>query len=184
MTNAEGGYYTDGKMLLPLRNGAASFVVYSNGNVNIGSWGADVSMNPAVVSVRQNLNLIVSNSAAVPGLNANDTTQWGYTLGNAVYVWRSAVGITSSGALVYVAGSALNIVDLANLHVDAGAVRGMEMDINTDWVNMSIYSPAPGTAAAATNGSTLLPSMSGGPGRYFQPWWARDFVTMSARPVP
>ena len=41
--------------------------------------------------------------------------KWGATLAGAVYVWRSGVGITADGALVYVAGPDLNITDLANV---------------------------------------------------------------------
>ena len=142
MSGANGGYYTDGKTILPLRAGAASFVIYRNGTATVGHWGPDVSMTPNVVSVRQNLNLLVDGGQPVPGLNATDTTQWGNTLGNAVYVWRSGIGVTSDGALVYVGGPGLNITDLANLLVRAGAVRAMELDINTDWVNFSVYKPA------------------------------------------
>ncbi len=182
MSSANGGYYTDAKTVLPLRTGAASFVIYKNGSANIGAWGADVSLTPNVVSVRQNLDLLVNNGQPVPGLNANDTTQWGATLGNNIYVWRSAVGITADGALVYIGGPALNITSLANLLVDAGAVRGMELDINTDWVNLATYAPATATDAAnAANGSDLLPTMVGTPARYFASYWARDFFTMSAR---
>lgn len=183
MSAANGGYYTDGRTEIPLRTGAASFVVYKNGSADIGAWGTDVTMTPNVVSVRQNLNLLVDNGQPVPGLNANDTTQWGATLGNNVYVWRSGLGITADGALVYVGGPGLNITDLANLLVRAGAVRAMEMDINTDWVNFTTYDPAtPTGAATAANGTELLPQMAGGPGRYFASWWARDFITMSAAP--
>jgi hypothetical protein len=39
MTNANGGYYTDGKTILPLRNGAASFVIYRNGTTGVVAWG-------------------------------------------------------------------------------------------------------------------------------------------------
>jgi hypothetical protein len=139
-------------------------------------------MTSTVVSVRQNLDLLVNNGQPVPGLNANDTTQWGATLGNNIYVWRSAVGITADGALVYIGGPALNITSLANLLVDAGAVRGMELDINTDWVNLATYAPATATGAAnAANGTDLLPNMVGTPARYFASYWARDFFTMSAR---
>ena len=70
-------------------------------------------MTPDVVSVRQNLDLIVQNGQPVPGLNSQDTTQWGLTLGNQVFVWRSALGVTADGALVYVGGPGLNITDLA-----------------------------------------------------------------------
>jgi uncharacterized protein YigE (DUF2233 family) len=184
MSAANGGYYTDGQTEIPLRNGAASFVVYRNGSATVGAWGQDVTMTPQVVSVRQNLDLLVEGGQAVPGLNANDTTQWGATLGNAVYVWRSGLGITADGALVYVGGPGLNITDLANLLVRAGAVRAMELDINTDWVNYSYYTPSSTFGAASgTNGTELLSAMAGGPSRYFQSWWARDFITMSAAPV-
>jgi hypothetical protein len=138
-------------------------------------------MSPSVVSVRQNLDLLVDGGQPVPGLNASDTTQWGNTLGNAIYVWRSGIGITADGALVYVGGPGLNITDLADLLVRAGAVRAMELDINTDWVNFSVYQPAtPSGPASGANGAELLPAMTGTPARYFEPWWARDFFTMSA----
>ena len=96
-------------------------------------------------------------------------------------MWRSGLGVTADGALVYVGGPGLDIADLANILVRAGAVRAMELDINTDWVNFSTYQPStPGGAATATDGTELLPGMTGTPGRYFQSWWARDFITMSA----
>jgi hypothetical protein len=105
----------------------------------------------------------------------------GKHLGNAIYVWRSGIGITADGALVYVGGPGLNITDLASLLVRAGAVRAMELDINTDWVNFSVYQPAtPSGPASGVNGAELLPAMTGTPARYFEPWWARDFFTMSA----
>ena len=90
--------------------------------------------------------------------------------------------MTADGALVYAGGPDLNITDLANVLVQAGAVRAMELDINTDWVNFSSYSPSsPTGAATATNGTLLLSSMKGGAQRYFESWWSRDFITMSAR---
>jgi hypothetical protein len=185
MSGAEGGYYTDGKAIDPLRTGAASFVVYKNGSATVGQWGRDVAMSPDVVSVRQNLDLLVDNGQVVPAAYNANSNAWGATLGNALYVWRSGLGVTADGALVYVGGPGLNIVDLGNLLVRAGAVRAMELDINTDWVNFSTYQPATATGqASATNGSELLSGMTGTPGRYFESWWARDFITMSAAGAP
>lgn len=182
MPDANGGYYTQGKTVLPLVSGAASFVIYNNGDVQIASWGSQVTMSPDVASVRQNLQLIVDKGQPVPGLNANDNSQWGATLAGSVYVWRSGVGITADGALLYVGGPDLNITDLAAVLARAGAVRAMELDINTDWVNFSVYSPPSRNGSASpANGTTLLADMSGGPERYFESWWARDFFTVSAR---
>ena len=185
MDNANGGYYTDRKMVMPLRKGAASFVIYRDGSANIVDWGRGASLTPDVVSVRQNLDLLVDNGKPIPGLNPDDTTQWGFTLGNAVFVWRSGVGITANGALVYVGGPGLNITTLADILARAGAVRAMELDINTDWVNLATYDPRGATAPATpASGKDLLPEMFGQPSRYFQSWWSRDFFTMSARTLP
>ena len=181
MSDANGGYYTDNKTVIPLRTGAASFVVHKNGAATVAQWGRDATMGPNVVYVRQNLDLLVDNGQVVPAAYSSDPTQWGATLGGGLYVWRSGLGVTANGALVYVGGPGLDIADLATILVRAGAVRAMELDINTDWVNYSTYQPStPGGPATPTNGSELLAGMTGTPGRYFQTWWARDFITMSA----
>ena len=59
----------------------------------------------------------------------------------------------------------------------------MELDINTDWVNFSTYAPSsPNGAASPANGNeTAARRWSAPPRRYFEPWWSRDFITMSAR---
>lgn len=181
MNQANGGYYTEGRTIVALRTGAASLVITKEGVPTVAQWGRDASMSPDIASVRQNLDLLVDGGRPVPGLNASDTTRWGFTLGNQIHVWRSGLGVTADGALVYVGGPGLNITTLADLLVRAGSVRAMELDINTDWVDFASYSPPTPTAAATpANGADLLPNMVGTPARYFTTWWSRDFVTMSA----
>jgi hypothetical protein len=184
MRDANGGYYTQHATYAPLRPGAASFVIYADGSANVGAWGTQVTMGRDVVSVRQNLDLIVNGGRPVPGLVANDNSQWGFTLGGAYAVWRSGVGVTRDGALVYVGGPTLTITALANLLANAGAVRAMELDINTDWVQFSTYRAAPRAPVSGVNGTSLLSDMAGDPSRYFESWWLRDFFTLSARPMP
>jgi hypothetical protein len=163
--------------------GRASLVINSDGTPSIGAWGTDVAMSPSVVAVRQNLDLIVDNGQPVAGLDGNDNHRWGDTLGGRVQVWRSGLGITTDGALVFVGGSGLSIVDLANVLSRAGAVRAMEMDINTAWVNFFSFSPAPGQPASAAVGTKLTFDESNWPGRYFAAS-SRDFITVSARSTP
>ena len=155
MQDSQGGFYLDGITAEPLKTGAASAVIDSSGNINIGAWGTDVAMTPSTVAVRQNLDLIVDNGAPVPGLNQNDNYRWGATLGGKVQVWRSGLGVTATGALVYVAGNDLSIVDLANVLARAGAVRAMELDINTAWVNFTHFDLNPGVPATDDNGVRL-----------------------------
>jgi len=63
-------------------------------------------------------------------------------------------------------------------------VRAMELDINPSWTVLATYDPiVAGGAATPLDGARLLPGMVQGPATFFEPWWARDFVTMSVRPA-
>ena len=71
---------------------------------------------------------------------------------------------------------------LAQLLVRADAVRAMQLDINPDWTVLVTYRPASPTGPAApANGTKLLAGTVQGSWTFFSSWWARDFVTMSAR---
>jgi len=191
MNVAHGGYYTEGRMVDPLESGAASFVIYDNGNVNIGAWGSDVSMTSSVVSVRQNLVPLVANGRLTASATSENWQTWGATCGvyscaksvpGVDHQWRSGVGITSDGALVYVTGPGLSPFQLAQLLVRARAVRAMELDINSDWPDFSTYDPPTANGLASpSNGSKLIASTVQGPWTFFETSWARDFITMSAR---
>jgi hypothetical protein len=60
-------------------------------------------------------------------------------------------------------------------------VRAMQLDINPAWPVFVTYDPPAGGRAAPANGRKLLASTAQGPGTFFESWWARDFITMSAR---
>ena len=191
MNAAGGGYYTEGRMIDPLALGAASLVIYSNGSINVGAWGSDVKMAPNVVSVRQNLVPLVAAGQPTPQAASPDWQAWGATCGATSCVgpglerqWRSAIGVTANGALVYVTGPALDPLQLAQILVQAGVVRGMQLDINPYWTVLVTYNPStPGGLASPSNGSKLLPATVQGPMTFFEAWWARDFITMSERPA-
>jgi hypothetical protein len=193
MNQARGGYYTEGRVIDPLRAGAASLVIYADGSVDIGAWGSDVTMTPRVVSVRQNLLPLVAGGRPTPRASSARWRAWGSTCGatscsaavpGIEHQWRSGLGITADGALVYVAGPALDPLQVAELLVRAGAVRGMQLDINPNWPVFVTYDPPAGGPAAPANGRKLLASTAQGPRTFFEATWARDFITMSARPGP
>ena len=184
--DSQGGYFTQGDMVRALVPGGASVVIYKNGTATVGAWGSEVKMGPNVVAVRQNLSLLVDNGRPAAGLATNERSQWGTVLGNSIFVSRSGLGVTKDGALVYVGGPDLDAVDLARLLVRAGAVRGMELDINSEWVNFATFDPAtPHGLATQNNALDLLPSTDmAGAYRYFVSYWERDFFTLSARSSP
>jgi len=191
MTAAEGGYYAEGRTIDPLRTGAASLVIYADGSVDVGAWGSDLTMGPNVVAVRQNLVPLVVDGRPTARAASAEWQQWGATCGarscghsvpGIEHQWRSGAGVTADGALVYVQGPGLDPLQLARLLVRAGVVRGMQLDINPDWPIFATYAPAGEDAlASASDGSKLLAGTVRGPGTFFEAWWARDFITMSAR---
>ena len=136
-----GGFYQDGHTVGVLRDGAASLVSYKQGNSEIVKWGRDVQMNPDVLSVRQNLELLIDKGHLTKDVDAAVMTTWGKTLGGKNFVWRSGIGITAKGDLVYVVGDALSAHSLASLLLRAGAVRAMQLDINKAWISYMWFTP-------------------------------------------
>lgn len=176
MSEANGGWFSAGRTADPLRDGSASLVLRDDGRADVGVWGRDDRMDPHVTAVRQNLALVVDDGHVVPGTQDGANLLWGKTLGHKVLVNRSGVGVTRDGALVYVGGPGLSVATLGQTLVAAGAVRAMEMDINTAWVNAFTYTPGPGGPV----GAKLVDSMAHGPDRYLRTQ-SRDFVDVTAR---
>ena len=139
--DSQGGYYQNGVTVKPLVAGKASFVIYKDGRADIGIWGSELAMTPDVVSVRQNLSPLIDQGQLSESLVKNVFVNWGFTVKNSYYVWRSGVGVTANGDIVYAAGNALSVQSLAGVLKAAGAVRAMELDINQQWISYMWYPP-------------------------------------------
>jgi hypothetical protein len=122
---------------------------------------------------QQNLPLIVSGARPNPSLS--DGPEWGATLGNAVRVWRSGIGVDANGNLIYAAADNQTVASLAEILIRAGAVRAMELDINSYWVTFISYA-----RSGAGDPSSLLPGLTRGPDRYLTPD-DRDFFAVYLR---
>ena len=168
-----GGFAALGHIYAPLRDGQATLVAYRNGSVDVLSWTGGPDPGPSVALARQNLPLIVDGGR--PNPNLGDGPQWGATLGNAVRVWRSGVGVDARGNLVYAAADQQTAQSLAQILQRAGAVRAMEFDINSEWVSFNFYAAWGGQEA-----QKLLPDMTRDATRYLSPD-DRDFFAVYAR---
>lgn len=177
--DAHGGFYADGRTAVPLRDGAASLVIDSEGHAAVGQWGRDARMGPHVSAVRQNLDLIVDGGRPVSGLADNPSGAWGSAHNQFQYTWRSGLGIDSGGNLVYVAGDRITLAGLARALAEAGAVRGMELDIHPNMVTFNTFHPDPATPTGLT-AAKLLPRMTQAATRYLAAD-QRDFVAVTTR---
>jgi hypothetical protein len=173
LADAEGGFAVGGHTYARLRNGQGTLVGYTDGRVDVVDWSYGSRIPAGVSFARQNLPLIVNEGKPNPRI-ANDA-EWGATLGNAVLVWRSAVGVDAHGNLLYVAGEDQSVSSLARTLIDAGAVRAMELDINSFWVSFITYG-----APDAELAKNLLPAMNRSAGRYLEPD-DRDFFAVYSR---
>ena len=180
LASAGGGFYLNGTSRGgPLRPGAASLVYYRDGGLAIGTWGHDgLVMNRDVAGVRQNLLPIVENGKIPPTVDQNVETSWGATLGGGYYVWRSGVGVTADGRIIFVYGPALDVRTLAGLLARAGATTAMELDINPDWTDFMYYEP--GQHPRNPRPVSLLPGQMQPSQRYYVPA-NRDFTAVFAR---
>jgi hypothetical protein len=173
LSDSGGGFVYGGHTYAPMAHGLATVVRYRNGRVNVIAWPYGATAPPSVVYARQNLPLIIDHGVINP--NLSDGPQWGATLGNAVQVWRSGLGIDRHGNLIYAAANYQTVGSLAAILRHAGAVRAMELDINAYWPGFITYSD-PGAVGAAN----LLPGMVRSPQRYLTPD-DRDFFTVTLR---
>jgi Phosphodiester glycosidase len=178
LDSAGGGFYLNGSYRGTLVDGAASVVYYRNGTIKIGEWGRDFRMTPNVVGVRQNLKLIVDQGKIPANVNQDVLGSWGATLGGGYYVWRSGVGITKDGRIVFVYGPGLITQTLAELLKKAGAVEAMQLDINPEWMSYDYYKA--GGHPADPTPHALLPDQQGSPYRYYSVF-SRDFTAVYAR---
>jgi hypothetical protein len=173
LSDSGGGFALNGHTYAPLQNGLATIVRYTDGSVNVIKWTAGSNAPPNVVFARQNLPLIVEGGK--PNPNLNDSSQWGATLGNLALVWRSAVGVDAHGNLIFAAGPDQGLFSLSTTMIHAGAVRAMELDINTYWTSFITYRN-PG----AEDPANLLANMDRPSTRYLTPD-DRDFFAVYAR---
>jgi Phosphodiester glycosidase len=173
-----GGFYLNGIAKGTLTSGAASVVYYRNGTVKIGSWGLEVKMTAGVTGVRQNLKLIVDHGQVPASVDQDVEAQWGATLGGKYYVWRSGLGITRDGRIIYVYGPALDVRELADLLQEAGAMQALQLDINPEWTSFEYYQAAghPSDPSPAV----MLPTQEASAYRYYAVF-SRDFTAVYAR---
>ncbi len=173
LSDSHGGWARAGHTYAPLQNGQATFVRYTGGRYDVIAWHGGPSAGPGVVFARQNLPLLVEGGHDSPRL-AN-ASEWGATLGNAVRVWRSGIGVDAHGNLLYAAANDQTAGSLAHILERAGAVRAMELDINSYWISFNTYA-APG----ALQPGKLLAETERPATRYLEPD-DRDFFAVFRR---
>ena len=167
------GSSINGMQYEPLKDGLATLIAYRDGRVDVRTWHGGPVAGPQIAFARQSLPLIVDNGRLNPALN--DSTQWGFTLGNAVRVWRTGAGIDRHGNLIYAAADYQTVETLAKILQRAGAVRAMQLDINPEWPTLITY-----THPGVLTPTKIVPNYQQPATRYLVPD-DRDFFAIYRR---
>jgi hypothetical protein len=173
LADSHGGWAREGHTYAPMHEGQATFVGYANGRYDITAWHGGPQVASNVVFARQNLPLIIENSRLSSHLG--NGSEWGATVGNAVLVWRSGIGVDAHGNLIYAAANDQTVHSLAEILRHAGAVRAMELDINSYWISFDTYA-----GAGASAPTKLLEGTERPVSRYLSPD-DRDFFAVFRR---
>lgn len=168
----ESGMLLGGAQSGAITGGMAAAVGYADGGFDIGQWGRDIpSAARAVEWARSNLRLLVDGGRPSP--DAGNPAAWGAVVKSIGWrTARSALGVTSDGNLVWVAGMRILPATLADALVAAGAARAMQLDINPMWVA--------GFSFDAGQPSPLVPGQHR-PASTYIAGWNRDFFTVERR---
>ena len=174
---ADGAYgmMVDGTVYVPPVHGSGTIAITRDGSVIIGNWGVDPALsesNSNLVAWRQNGPLLLDHGS-INTLTNNDSA-WGITL-NSVHTWRSGIGITKSGTLIYAAGNAITAKALAEAFRAAGAVTAIQTDINPLWVRAFTYGR---DASGQLSIARLQPGMQGSGWEYLK-GDSRDFFYLT-----
>jgi hypothetical protein len=111
LSDSHGGFVLRGHAYAPMQDGQGTLVGYANGAVDVVDWSYGATAPANVSFARQNLPLIVSEGKPSP--NIANTAEWGATVGNAILVWRSGIGVDRRGNLIYAAGEDQTVASLA-----------------------------------------------------------------------
>jgi hypothetical protein len=167
------GSAINGQTYEPLKDGLATLIGYRDGRVQIKTWTGGPSVGSNVAFARQSLPPIIVDGKLNPALN--DSSEWGATLGNAVRVWRTGVGIDRRGNLIYAAANDQTVITLARILQRAGAVQAMQFDINPEWPSLITYRHDNGLAPTKVVPNVMQPAT-----RYLVPD-DRDFFAVYRR---
>ena len=176
-----GGAVVDGVTLSALVKGDMTLAINALGNWTMGVWGAKGFPAPGfdAVTYRQNLAPLVQDGRIGPSAAVANWRAWGSPLNNNPLTPRTGLGVDSSGNLIFVATmEPVQVIQVAQALVGAGAVQGMELDMNPFW-------PILGASSAPLHGPGPFDLQLVGSqhdATIYETGWERDFFVAMAEP--
>ncbi len=160
----------------PPQDGLATLAIGTDGKVQMGAWGQDISPEGAYQAWRQNGPLAIHNGLI--STKVDEPRYWGFTVRGAAATWRSGLGISRDGnTLYYFAGPYTTIDVLTRAMAQAGVWNAMQLDINDYWVHFDRFTAQAGSLAP----DELFSQQKAVDDRRFLKPYARDFFYVTTR---
>ena len=173
-TDGHYGMIVDGVTYVPLRSGIPVLTIDQNGTPTINQYSGQ-ALASDIVAARQNGPLLVSNGKTVP-LTSQGIDVWAGTANGDYITWRSGLGITANGDLIYAAGPSLTPTALADALRLAGSQSALQLDINPFWVRFMLF----WWNGTSYHWSTLDPALPDG-GKAYLNGYEKDFFYIYQR---
>ncbi len=125
---------------LPLKQTLATLVMYKDKKPELIKYTGQ-KLDGDIAAIRQNCPMLIEDSQIVASSSAWNMQTWGLTTTNNMYTWRSGLGVTQEGDIVYASGPSLIPETLAKALLAAGSVNAMQLDINPFWVRFALFNP-------------------------------------------
>lgn len=180
----DGGFqYRDGQYgmivgndtYLPLEKDLGTLIGYKNGELKIVDYiGQDLGKD--ITFIRQNCPILVDNGQ-IALQDERNKKLWGRTPTTSIFTWRSGLGLTKEGNLLYAVGNNLTPQSLAQALKDAGAENAIQLDINPFWVRFNFFNPK-GNGQYDT--TTLTRDLFNGGVKYFS-GYDKDFFYLYSK---
>ncbi len=168
--DGEYGMIVGDKTYLPLKSDLGTLVGYTDGTIKIVNYKEGQDLGSHIEFVRQNCPILIEDGMMAVS-DIKNKHLWGRTPTTAIYTWRSGIGITAKGNLLYAVGNNLTPTTLALALKMAGAQNAIQLDINPYWVRFNIFRSSGGSAYSSF---TLNKNLTNGAESYLK-GYSKDF---------
>jgi hypothetical protein len=131
------GMYVDKITYAPLKKGFATLYIYKDGHIELSTYDG-IPLSDNVVAARQNGSLLVEDGKTSK-MTSLGIDWWAGTATGGYITWRSGIGVTKNGDLIYAVGPSLTPTALADALRLATSHNAMELDINDFWVRFTLF---------------------------------------------
>jgi hypothetical protein len=173
------GQMSHGITLLEPKDAGCTVAIFEDGSVRLGPWNELSAVKDRMLAFRQAPPCLVHDGAIHPRLESGNTKVWAGRNPDRKTRRRSALGIDTSGRVLYFAiGTETDPLALARGMKAVGATTALQLDINWAWTRFLLVGRRDGQPRVTTS---LVDGSLHGKNEYFSYASHRDFFYLTRK---